>query len=219
MNPPWALPLGPPRYMGPSPTHMDPSQKAVLDEIAASRPSTTGVRGPFGPWIGANPSLALHAQRTGAVVRSGTAFPLEESEIAILATATHHRCPTEWDLHVGEARRGGVPETVIEAIAAGVDPLALPSDATDRQRTIYRVALELLRTSRLSDETYADAVRGLATRPSPEAVPTAGADSASSGDGGSPDGDGAPRVAEVVCIVGYYTWVAWTLNTFRVPSS
>ena len=150
----------------------------------------------------------------------------------------------EFDIHVVEARRAGLSWEVIESIPRGkataservqrqqrggegmfslarvkeyVIPLLekehdegksetegmegsdssgsseLRSKAKEREVAIVLFAAELLETSTVSDETYKRTKRVL-------------------------DGQDSALV-EVTAIVGYYTYVAYTLNVFQIPSS
>ena len=58
---------------GPLVDTMAPEQKALYDEIARTR--TTGIRGPFGPWL-ANIAIAGPAQELGRVCRYETSLSL-----------------------------------------------------------------------------------------------------------------------------------------------
>eukprot|EP00035_Acanthoeca_spectabilis_P039569 m.63411 g.63411 ORF g.63411 m.63411 type:complete len:234 (+) comp9660_c0_seq2:576-1277(+) len=175
---------GVPRYAGPTEAEMDPEQRAILADIAKTR--TTGIKGPFGPWL-ANPSIAAPSQELGRVVRYETSFPLRVSELAILVTAAATRCGTEWTIHRGEAEGAGLETEYIEAILNGTATEATFSDPVDR--AVWRFADELGRGFRVSDEAYAALV----------------------------ENSGEKGAVELVALVGYYTYVAMTLNTFRIP--
>ncbi|GBG33162.1 Hypothetical Protein FCC1311_093862 [Hondaea fermentalgiana] len=134
------------RFKGP--TEPDARQKEILDEIARTR--TTGTRGPFGPWL-ANPDLAQTAQGLGRICRYETDLPLRESEIVILTTAKACNCKLEWDIHVEEARKAGVPEDVIGVLDAGKQ---LEGDS--REAALQRFAHEVASAKHASDAAYAD---------------------------------------------------------------
>jgi 4-carboxymuconolactone decarboxylase len=170
---------------------MTAEQKAIHDEIASTR--TTGIRGPFGPWL-ANPKLAQPAQTLGRVCRYETTLDLRESELAILMTAQRHDCPTEWAIHVHEARRAGLEEPIIAALEAGRSPCeagAIPRDGSDeRIAAIHDFAEELLAKTRVGEERYEAARSALGER----------------------------GVVELTSIIGYYTYVAMTLNVFEIEA-
>jgi len=171
------------RFKGPAEADMDDDQRRVRAAIAGTR--TTGLRGPFGPWL-ANPALAEPAQALGRVCRYETSLPLRESELVILLTATSARCPTEWAIHVAEARRGGLEEEVIAAIEASQRPLPL---AAPRDVALAAFAAAVLDgKGRVDDATYALAKGEL----------------------------GEKGLVEVTSIIGYYQYVALTLNVFEI---
>ncbi|KAL3796970.1 hypothetical protein HJC23_000723 [Cyclotella cryptica] len=217
----------PPRYTGPSESQLTPEQKSIRQSILASRP-TTGMSGPFGPWL-AHPSIAEPSQQLGRAVRYGTSLSKRESELIILLTGAKYRSETEFDLHAREANWAGVEWDVIRSIPwkrlsscdgsdegrefglENVKEFMVPvlekehdnmrveaSDTSqslpdkEREVAIVLFAAELLDTSVVSDETYerTKAVLG---------------------------GDDAVLV-EITAILGYYAYVSYTLNVFRIPS-
>ena len=94
---------------------LDAAQRRVWDECKA------GPRGSVPPpvhvWL-QSPGLADHAHKLGAHVRFGTQFTPRQTEIAILVTARYWTAQFEWQAHVRLAQRAGVPQAVIDAIAA-----------------------------------------------------------------------------------------------------
>lgn len=185
------------RYNGPDPKEMTPKQKEIHDYILASRPRT-GLSGPFGPWM-AVPEIAEPASKLGKACRYDTSLSFRESELVILLTGARARSRTEFSIHTGEALKAGIGMEVIEAIPRDDDFSVLavrerlvPLLETDREKAIVGFAAELLDTSTVSDETY-------------EATKTAldGKDSI---------------LVEITSIVGYYTFVSYTLNVFRIPA-
>lgn len=187
-----------PRYNGPTLSDMTPEQRSIHDAIVASRPRT-GISGPFGPWI-AIPSIAEPAQALGRACRYGTSLSFRESELVILLTGARHRSHTEFDLHQGEALRAGVTLDVINAIPRD-DDFSVSKVTTDlvpllqnseREVAIVKFTAELLETCTVSDGTYSRTREAL-------------------------DGNDSVLV-EITSIVGYYTYCAYTLNVFRIPS-
>eukprot|EP00505_MAST-04D_sp_SCG-Rhode-Island_P000286 Stramenopile-MAST_4_protein_286 len=173
------------RYKGPLVDTMAPEQKALYDEIARTR--TTGIRGPFGPWL-ANIAIAGPAQELGRVCRYETSLSLIESELVILTTAKHYNSETEWTIHVEEARKAGLPERIIAAIANRKVPVF---DKHERKlQALYEFTLQMLRTNKVSTKTYANLKEACH-----------GSDAA---------------IVETVSIAGYYGFVAHTLNVFEI---
>mmetsp|Transcript_12712 Transcript_12712/g.37411 ORF Transcript_12712/g.37411 Transcript_12712/m.37411 type:complete len:225 (+) Transcript_12712:155-829(+) len=187
-----------PRYNGPPESKMTNEQRAIRDEIVATRPRT-GISGPFGPWL-AVPEVARPSQELGRACRYGTSLTMRESELIILLTGARHRSHAEFDIHQGEALRAGLGMDVISAIPRDEefsldrvksDVLPLLGGNT-RDEAISLFTAELLETCTVSDETYENTL---------EAV----------------DGKEAVLV-EITSIVGYYTHCAYTLNVFRIPT-
>ena len=208
-----------PRYTGPDPHDMTQEQADLRESIEKSR--TTGLSGPFGPWL-ALPKIASPAQELGRLVRYETTLTFRESELVILLTGAAFRSESEFDIHVGEARRAGLSWDVIDSIPRGKLPsedatnendsptrpefsvenvrkLLIPKLEQDRHADAEReVAIvtftaELLEQSTVSDETYNQTRRILG-----------GQDSV---------------LVEITSIVGYYSYVAYTLNVFKIPTS
>jgi 4-carboxymuconolactone decarboxylase len=199
------------RYTGPPTDEMTVAQREIRDAILRSRP-TTGLAGPFGPWL-AVPVIARPAQELGKAVRYGTSLSFAESELVILLTAAKTRSHAEFDIHVNEAMTAGWTLDLINAIprddafsARAVEQTLLPrlykssphQDDTDNDKkkvrmvAIARFTAELLDTYTVSDETYRTTKAAF-------------------------HGDDAVLV-EITSIVGYYTYVAYTLNVFQIPS-
>lgn len=186
-----------PRYNGPPEDEMTDEQREIRDAIVASRPRT-GLSGPFGPWL-AVPAIAQPAQSLGRACRYGTSLSFQESELVILLTGAKMKSHSEFDIHVGEALKSGWSYDMIQAIprdddfsAEAVQKQVIPLMENDRQRAIATFTAELLDTCTISDETYENTKKVLD-----------GKDSA---------------LVEITSITGYYTYVAYTLNAFRIPS-
>ena len=130
-----------------------------------------------------------------------------QAEIAILATAYAYRAGSEWTVHVVEARKAGLIDEHIAAIARGCAPAFAPGSKEraiycnpkpkpkpkpkpnpNQERAIYAVATDLLEHKRVSSANYAAGVASL----------------------------GETGMVEIVSIVGYYGYVALTLNTFEI---
>eukprot|EP00536_Pseudo-nitzschia_multiseries_P000704 jgi/Psemu1/179356/e_gw1.9.201.1 len=185
------------RYNGPDPKDMNPKQKEIYDYILKSRPRT-GLSGPFGPWL-AVPEIAEPASQLGKACRYDTSLSFRESELVILLTGARARSSTEFTIHTGEALKAGISKEVIESIPRdeefsieAVQKKLVPLLETNREKAMATFAAELLHTSTVSDETYET------TKAAVE-----GKDSV---------------LVEITSIVGYYTYVSYTLNVFRIPA-
>jgi len=172
---------------------MTPLQRQIADEIASTR--TTGLAGPFAPWL-ANPAIADAAQKLGRICRYETCFPLRQSEMLILMTAACFEAQTEWDIHVGEARKAGLEETTIEALAKRQQPnfgavasTEAGKDDASGDCVLWRFADELLRNQgHVSDVAYTAMQQRFGER----------------------------GLVDATAITGYYVLVAYTLNLFHI---
>ena len=192
-----------PRYAGPTEDEMTEEQRKIRDAIVASRPRT-GLAGPFGPWL-AIPNIAQPAQALGKACRYDTSLSFRESELVILLTGARMRSHAEFDIHVGEALRAGISMEVITAIPRDsrfsltavrerlVPLLDVPENENrDREKAIVLFTAKLLDDCTVSDQQYEATKKILG-----------GQDSV---------------IVEITSIVGYYTYVALTLNVFQIPS-
>jgi 4-carboxymuconolactone decarboxylase len=170
------------RYREISLAEMTPAQREVHDEIVAGKRGRFG--GPFQLLIRA-PEVCRHLSRLGAYLRWGSSLPPALSELAICLTARSIRANYEWYAHAPLAIEAGVPAKAIEAIRTG----ARPEFATDDQALVYRLVTELIDTKRLSDASFAQAIKAF----------------------------GEQGVVELGTIIGYYTAIGNALNVFQVP--
>jgi 4-carboxymuconolactone decarboxylase len=195
-----------PRYTGPPEDTMTLDQQQIRQVILETRPRT-GLSGPFGPWL-AVPAIANPAQLLGRACRYGTTLSFRESELVILLTGAKTKSHAEFDIHVGEALKAGLSMEIIHsiprddrfsyaAVMEQVVPLLKSDDGTTtihaREWAIVQFTAELLDTYTVSDWTYAITKQALGNQDS--------------------------VLVEITSIVGYYTYVAYTLNVFQIPSS
>jgi 4-carboxymuconolactone decarboxylase len=171
-----------PRLPDINPDALSPAQRKVYDAILSGPRGV--VEGPLRVWL-TSAELAERAQALGAYCRFGTALPPRLSELAILVTAVHWQAGFEWYAHAPLAIRGGLDAAAVEAIRTGKPPVLDKED----EAIVFKFATELTRDRRVSDATYAQAVRCLGEKP----------------------------VVELVGILGYYAFVSMTIVTFGVP--
>jgi 4-carboxymuconolactone decarboxylase len=107
------------RYFPLTPETLTPEQRPVYEAIASARHGS--VPKPFHVLL-QSPELTEKVQQLGALLRYRTGLPARLSELAILVTAKHWDAQYEWAVHEPEARKAGVPDDVIRAIAAGARP-------------------------------------------------------------------------------------------------
>ena len=184
------------RYNGPAYDVMTTEQKRIRESILRSRTST-GLAGPFGPWL-AVPSIAEPAQALGQACRFGTSLTFRESELVILLTGAKFESQTEFEIHRAEAVRAGLAMNVIDSIPHGKNfnlenvesNLCTKLDAA-KEIMIVKFAAELLASNTVSDKTYNDTLNTV-------------------------NGNHA-IIVEITSIIGYYAYVAYTLNVFKIP--
>ncbi|GFH53456.1 hypothetical protein CTEN210_09932 [Chaetoceros tenuissimus] len=197
-----------PRYTGPKEKDLTQEQKDIRDEILSTR-KRTGLAGPFGPWL-ARPNIASPAQKLGKACRYDTNLSFRESELVILLTASKFKSHAEFDIHQGEALRAGLSLDVIQSIPRDdefshdvairrisctlekeVDEGKSSAHGLQREIAIVCFTAELLDTATVSDDTYQRTKQILG---------------------------GDEVLVDITSIVGYYTYVAYTLNVFKIPS-
>ncbi len=131
---------------------MTADQRRVRDAIAAG--PRGGVRGPF-PAMLRSPELAERAARLGEFLRFRTSLPPRLSEMAILMTARAWTAQYEWYAHAPLARKGGLSEEVIAAIAERRRPESMAED----EAVLYDFCAELHASHGVSDAVWARAVQ------------------------------------------------------------
>ena len=177
---------------------LSPEDQRVFDLIV--NPDSTyagGLRGPVGMWM-YSPRMAEHIFPARDYLRFGNDGERDQrlAELAIIATARELDSQYEWSAHEPAARREGLEEEIIELVRAG---RPLPETQTlpglgDRERAIIRVARELVNEPKLSRDAFETAQRLF----------------------------GNEGVMDLAGLIGYYTFVNYTLKTFdvqRAPGS
>jgi len=134
--------------------------QAVWDGVVGTRGDQLvntegGLVGPFNAFVHA-PDIGRNLSALGATVRFGTSIERRLSELAIITVGARWKAEFEWWAHARMARRHGVPDAVVDAIARDDEP----PFAADDERVIYAVASQLVRTGRVAQEAY-DAAREL----------------------------------------------------------
>jgi 4-carboxymuconolactone decarboxylase len=105
------------------------------------------------------------------------------SELVILITAREWTQDYEWHVHAPIALKQGISQEIIDAIAAGRRLTSMNED----EEICYDFTIELQRSKRVSDATYARALKRF----------------------------GETGVLDIAGINGYYTNLAMILNTAR----
>lgn len=158
-----------------------PEDQAVWDRIAAVR---TGVRGPYGVLMHL-PRLADRVRALEDYFRFDSELPGPDRELVILVAAREMGARYAWARHEHRAREEGTRQEAVDAVRTDV-----PLDGlTKRERLLVEITRALLRTRRLTDAQYAEAVAELGTR----------------------------QLIELVALAGHYSLIGLTLGAFEVP--
>jgi len=160
---------------------MTPEQRQACAEVIAGKRGK--VPAPMIAWI-RNPELARRIQSLGETLRYETSLGPRLTELAVLVCARHWTAHPQWKAHKAYALRAGLEPAIVEAIAARAEP----AFDDDKARLVYRVCAALLKTGRVDDALYREAVAAL----------------------------GEPGLTELVALLGYYCLASFTLNTFRL---
>jgi 4-carboxymuconolactone decarboxylase len=161
---------------------LSPDQKEIFDEIVAGPRGR--VNGPFLVWLHRH-ELLRRGQALGLYCRFNSGLAPRLSELTILIVSINWGAATEWHDHSVNAIKLGVDAEALEALRVGGTPHFKQED----ERTLYAFVSELLKTHKVSDQTYKRAVEVF----------------------------GQDLVIDLVGIVGYYCLIAMTLNVFEVP--
>jgi len=135
-----------------------------------------------------HPDLANHLQALGEHLRFGTGLSPALVEIPILVTARRWNCDYEWAAHARIARNAGLADNVIAAIGRGIHA-SIADHLTSDEALLYAFAQETVDHGNPSDQTY-DAVVARYS------VQTA---------------------LDLLALCGYYTLLAFVLNTADFP--
>jgi 4-carboxymuconolactone decarboxylase len=130
-----------------APEAMTEAQRALAAEIAGG--PRGGVRGPFLALMH-NPPLAHRIQALGEHLRFRTGIAQALVEIAVLVTARRWTCQFEWVAHADIARKEGLDEQIIAAIAEGRRPASMSED----EALVHDVALAAHATGDLPDALF-----------------------------------------------------------------
>jgi 4-carboxymuconolactone decarboxylase len=168
-----------------SPDKYDAAQKKAAEDFQAARKAP--VSGPFSILIRI-PELMTANRMMGDYLRLKPSIGTTLSELVILITAREWTQDYEWHVHAPIALKQGISQEIIDAIAAGRRPTGMNED----QEICYDFTIELQRSKRVSDATYARALKRF----------------------------GETGILDIAGINGYYTNLAMILNTtrFQIPA-
>jgi 4-carboxymuconolactone decarboxylase len=158
-----------------------PADQAVWDRIAAVR---SGVRGPYGVLMHV-PQLADRVRALEDYFRFDGQLPGPDRELVILVAAREMEARYAWARHEHRAQEEGTRQEAVDAVrtAAPLDRL------TRREQLLVEITRALLRSRRLTDAEYTEAVAELGER----------------------------QLIELVALAGHYCLIGLTLGAFEVP--
>lgn len=162
---------------------VDEESQHIFDSIATSRGR---VSGPFSVLLN-SPEVAGRAAHLGSYIRFESSLSPAERELAIITTAREFDCAFEWAAHATLAQEAGVRDEAIETVANNGEL----SDLADDESLIIGYGREILRSHRVSDDTFAAAKAKF----------------------------GEQGVTELTATIGYYGMLACALNAFEVRPS
>ena len=127
-------------------------KQRIYDRIAEARPSaeTPGEAPKIFRALLNSPDAAEAVARLGEYLRFNSDFDPAAREIAILSTAKELDSQYQWTRHESQARKAGVSEEVIQAIASGRAPMGIPA----KDGVFAQAAKELVRDGTLTDRTF-----------------------------------------------------------------
>jgi 4-carboxymuconolactone decarboxylase len=173
---------GKPERLGP-PMTLDAAQQAAADELING--PRRGVYGPFRPLLHRPPLLRAVAKVGETLRYEGMLDPaLREWTICVVARELSN--VFEWDMHLPLAAAAGVPAFALAALDAGD---ASPPDLHPGIALARKVAAELTRQHRLSDETSTQAMQLWDEQ----------------------------TLVELITLIGYFAMVCWLMNVARTP--
>lgn len=174
-------------------THDDatPEQRALWDELVASRGGAMSLVGPDGALVGpfnhmvTSPNLGARMGDLGHAVRFEASVERRLQELAIITVGAHWRSNFEFWAHARMALEQGVAQAPIDAMAEG----RTPTFERDDEAEVHRLAAQLVGTGRVDQDTY-DAVRARL---------------------------GEQALVDLITTIGYYSLICLTLNAHQVP--
>ena len=152
------------------PPDLDAEQQALYDEIANTRikilsknalfDADGGLRGPWNAEV-LSPRLGKHLEQLASAVRHENSLEPRLYEISILVVGVFWQAQFEWYAHEKLARKAGIAEAALPMIKRGCEPEELIGVLQPDEVAVYKLSLEMVRTRRVSSETYAETAAAL----------------------------------------------------------
>ena len=157
--------------------------KEILEAIPGGVENRLGENNIF-PTLARDPELFRAWLRFGGYLLTSGKLPGRDRELLILRTAVNCRSDYEWGQHVRISLAGGIERETIDRVLDGPDAEGWSA----HEAALLRGADELLRDSRISDETWERLAETYDTE----------------------------KLMEATMVVGHYQMLAGALNTFGV---
>lgn len=183
-----------------TPPDLDDEQQMLYDEIVGTRIKLVGKEALFdeqgglrGPWMAevTSPKLGKHLEQFASAVRYDNSLEPRLYEIAILVVGACWESQFEWFVHEKLARKAGVADEAFPLMKALEPGEKLLGILRPDEVAVYRLALELMMTTRVSARTYAETKEAL--------------------------GGVDQKMADLCMTIGCYVSVSQILNMFEVP--
>ena len=159
---------------------LTPEDRHIYKEISDTRGA---VRGPFAVLLN-SPELAARTAHLGEYLRFRSVLPDGIRELGIITAAIEMNCNYEWSAHVKHAMAAGIQTHVIETVRQR-KPL---ENLSSEQRLVIDFGRQLIRTKRITEETYQNALEKFGTK----------------------------GITDLISTFGYYLMIACVLNAFDV---
>jgi 4-carboxymuconolactone decarboxylase len=182
-EPKTAGPLRGDRFRPLTAEEMTAEQKALVDQVTSGK-IEGGTGGPLNVLL-RSPQLGESVLRYGAYERFHSPLPSKLAELAALIMTRAWTSQFPWQAHHRAATQAGLSDAIISSIANGNRPADMQPD----EEAVYNFCTELLKTTQMSDATFAALKEKLGER----------------------------GVVEVIGVMGYYEIVSMTLNVDRYP--
>jgi len=132
-------------------SNLSDEQRRVVDGILGRRGGR--IPGPYRLSLHC-PALTEVWHPLGEVLRLKSSFPLRLSELGILIAARGWDCDYVFNAHISHALKGGLSQSVIDAMASGKRPVFEQAD----EEAMYDFGMELFENRAVSEKTYARAL-------------------------------------------------------------
>ena len=163
-------------------SELNAEQRRVLDALLGRRGGR--IPGPYRFTLHC-PEITELMHPLGELLRLNSGFPLRLSELAIITTARGLDSEYIYNSHSVHALKGGIQQSAVDAMARGERPVFAQAD----EQAIYDYTKELVENHKISDETYARALKLFDVK----------------------------GVVELSALIGYYSMVAATILAHAMP--